>query len=203
MPRCPTPLLIALTAGIALPVGLSLFSSAKVAPSPWHAAYLPSLAPTSGGSARGANRAATLELRTAPEYAATAPSPAPPFEPLPLPTWPATTTNVIYPMSTTRKPHVLGEKYRKPPGQIANWSAPHIGALRPFVPTRKVSVFLPHGCKKAMLLSGDQYGNTFNNIIQYMCIRSYDGGGNGEYWWRLRASTQSGVAPCFFANWTP
>ena len=45
--------------------------------------------------------------------------------------------------------------------------------------------------------------NAFNNIIQYLCIRSYDGGGSGEYWWRLRTSTQgTGAAhPPFFATW--
>ena len=56
---------------------------------------------------------------------------------------------------------------------------------------------------------GDQRGDiiyaytdqnsVFNNIIQYLCIRSYDGGGNGEYWWRLRRDTVVPTAPVFFA----
>mgnify|MGYP003637106312 CR=1 FL=1 len=45
-------------------------------------------------------------------------------------------------------------------------------------------------------------GNSdFNNIVQYLCVRSWDGGGNGDYWWRLRRDAVNPIYPCFFARW--
>ena len=47
--------------------------------------------------------------------------------------------------------------------------------------------------------------NTFNNIISYMCIKSYDGLNTGDYWWRLRKDSRTNSdyasAPNFYARW--